>query len=120
MEEFDRKKGFDLDEVTDVFSTTLRAGKRTYYLDVKSTLRGEHYLSITESRRKSREGEKNFSNIRQTIYVYPEDFEKFAKGLEVTLGKISELKDSTTKKSDEGILVDVKAANPTDLEFESI
>ncbi len=93
MQELERKKGIEYDEVNEIYSTTLRAGKRTYYLDVKSTLGGEHFLSITESRRKIREGAgSNFSNIRQTIYIYPEDFEKFTKGLEVTLEKIKELR----------------------------
>ncbi len=116
MQEHKKKREIDFEGGAEVYSTTLRAGKRTYYLDVKSTLRGDHYLSITESRRKSKEGKDNASNLRQTIYIYPEDFEKFARGLEVTLGKINELKSITNESG--ATMIDGLVANQTDLEFE--
>ena len=65
----------------DVYSIPVRAGKRTYFFDVKST-RGnnDYYLTMTESkRRQDRDG--NFSFDKHKIFLYKEDFEKFQEGL---------------------------------------
>ena len=66
----------------DVYSKPVRAGKRTYFFDVKST-RGndDFYLTITESkRRQDRDG--SFTYDKHKIFLYKEDFEKFAEGLQ--------------------------------------
>ena len=65
----------------DVYSKRVPAGKRTYFFDVKAT-RGnnDYYLTITESkRRQDRDG--NFIYDKHKIFLYKEDFEKFADGL---------------------------------------
>ena len=66
----------------DVFSKPVRAGKRTYFFDVKST-RGnkDFYLTITESKRRQEAG-GGFSYDKHKIFLYKEDFEKFQEGLE--------------------------------------
>jgi hypothetical protein len=64
----------------DIFSKSVRAGKRTYFFDVKSTKQNEFYLTITES--KKRFGEDGNSHFeKHKIFLYKEDFEKFAEGL---------------------------------------
>lgn len=64
----------------DIFSKSVRAGKRTYFFDVKSTKQNEYYLTITES--KKRFGEDGNSHFeKHKIFLYKEDFEKFAEGL---------------------------------------
>ena len=65
----------------DVYSKPVRAGKRTYFFDVKST-RGNHdfYLTITESKRRQ-EADGSFSFDKHKIFLYKEDFDKFAEGL---------------------------------------
>ena len=66
----------------DVYSKPVRAGKRTYFFDVKST-RGndDFYITITESERKQgRDG--SFIYDKHKIFLYKEDFEKFAEGLQ--------------------------------------
>ncbi|MBR6347047.1 MAG: DUF3276 family protein [Bacteroidales bacterium] len=65
----------------DVYSKPVRAGKRTYFFDVKST-RGNHdfYLTITESKRRQ-ESDGSFSFDKHKIFLYKEDFDKFAEGL---------------------------------------
>ena len=66
----------------DVYSKPVRAGKRTYFFDVKST-RGndDFYITITESKRKQgRDG--GFTYDKHKIFLYKEDFEKFAEGLQ--------------------------------------
>ena len=64
-----------------MYSKRVPAGKRTYFFDVKAT-RGnnDYYLTITESkRRQDRDG--NFIYDKHKIFLYKEDFEKFADGL---------------------------------------
>ncbi|MGP1621930.1 MAG: DUF3276 family protein [Candidatus Cryptobacteroides sp.] len=74
----------------DVFSKPVRAGKRTYFFDVKSTKgNNDYYLTITESkRRQDREG--NFIYDKHKIFLYKEDFEKFQEGLTDVLNFISD------------------------------
>ena len=65
----------------ETFSKAVRAGKRTYFFDVKTTRANDLYLTITESKREfSAEGEKPFYK-KHKIFLYKEDFEKFADGL---------------------------------------
>ena len=68
----------------DVYSKPVRAGKRTYFFDVKATKgNNDYYLTITESKRRQ-EGE-SFVYDKHKIFLYKEDFEKFAEGLEETV-----------------------------------
>ncbi|MBO7511117.1 MAG: PUR family DNA/RNA-binding protein [Bacteroidales bacterium] len=64
----------------DVFSKPVRAGKRTYFFDVKATRGGDFYLTITESKRKV-ERDGSFTYDKHKIFLYKEDFEKFSEGL---------------------------------------
>ena len=65
----------------DVFSKPVRAGKRTYFFDVKATKNNDYYLTITESKRRlDRDG--RFVYDKHKIFLYKEDFEKFSQGLE--------------------------------------
>ncbi len=64
----------------DVYSKVVRAGKRTYFFDVKSTRQDELYLTITESKRKfETDGQPVFE--KHKIFLYREDFEKFMEGM---------------------------------------
>ncbi len=66
----------------DVYSKPVRAGKRTYFFDVKSTKGGkDFFLTITESRRRT-ENDGSFSFDKHKIFLYKEDFDKFAEGLQ--------------------------------------
>ena len=72
------------------FSKAVRAGKRTYFFDVKSTRSNDLYLTITESKRRfTREGEKPFYE-KHKIFLYREDFEKFSDGFSESVQYISE------------------------------
>lgn len=66
-----------------LFSRTIKAGKRIYYVDVKQNSRNDMYLSLTESK-KIVSGDTEmpqFSYEKHKIFIYPEDFEKFTSGL---------------------------------------
>ncbi len=77
---FDFRTG-DAEGGEDVYSKVVRAGKRTYFFDVKATRSGDYYLTVTESRKKTgRDGTPVFE--KNKIFLYKEDFTKFADGLE--------------------------------------
>lgn len=73
----------------DVYSKPVRAGKRTYFFDVKATKNNDYYLTITESKRRlDRDG--RFVYDKHKIFLYKEDFEKFSQGLEEIIQYIKE------------------------------
>lgn len=61
-------------------SKAVRAGKRTYFFDVKATQGDDYYLVITESRRRNNE-DGSATYTRHHMYLYKEDFAKFTDGL---------------------------------------
>ena len=61
----------------DVYSKPVRAGKRTYFFDVKATKGNDYYLTITESKRRI-EKDGRFAYDKHKIFLYKEDFEKFS------------------------------------------
>ena len=64
----------------EIFTKIVRAGKRTYFFDVKATRKDDYYLTITESKKRlGKEGK--FFYEKHKIFLYKEDFEKFAEGL---------------------------------------
>lgn len=71
----------------DVYSKPVRAGKRTYFFDVKATKGNDYYLTITESKRKV-EKDGRFAYDKHKIFLYKEDFEKFATGLQEVIDYI--------------------------------
>ena len=74
----------------DVFSKAVRAGKRTYFFDVKSTRGNDLYLTITESKKRFHDDGKH-SYEKHKIFLYKEDFEKFGAGFEEAIEKIRSL-----------------------------
>ena len=75
----------------DIFSNPVRAGKRTYFFDVKATKGDDYYLTITESKKKFSDDGK-FSFEKHKLFLYKEDFEKFADGLKGAIDFIQEEK----------------------------
>lgn len=72
----------------DVYSKPVRAGKRTYFFDVKSTKdSSDYFLTITESKRRT-EQDGSFSFDKHKIFLYKEDFEKFTEGLQEVIDYI--------------------------------
>lgn len=79
------------DERFEVCTKAVRAGKRTYYFDVKKTRNDDYYLTITESKRKSDDGDNAKSFEKHKIFLYKEDFEKFYNGLYETINCIKSI-----------------------------
>ena len=120
----------------DIFSKVLRAGRRTYFFDVRSTKAGDYYLTISESKKFTNE-DGTFYFKKHKIYLYKEDFENFSeilgemtkyiideKGSEV----ISEIHDKDFKakkaeaeeKANDSEKEDSDADKFTDVSFEDI
>ena len=74
----------------DLYSKAVRAGKRTYFFDVRCTKGSDLYLTITESKRRFADDGKVFYE-KHKLFLYKEDFEKFAEGLEGAIDKIKDL-----------------------------
>ncbi|MBR6878537.1 MAG: DUF3276 family protein [Bacteroidales bacterium] len=68
-------------EREDLFSKAVRAGKRTYFFDVKTTRGDEKYLTITESKRRFDNDQNRFFYEKHKIFLYKEDFMKVSKAL---------------------------------------
>ena len=64
----------------EIFTKIVRAGKRTYFFDVKATRKDDYYLTITESKKRLGKEGKIFYE-KHKIFLYKEDFEKFTEGL---------------------------------------
>ena len=64
----------------EIYTKVVRAGKRTYFFDVKATRKEDYYLTITESKKRLGKEGKIFYE-KHKIFLYKEDFEKFADGL---------------------------------------
>lgn len=64
-----------------IFSKRVKAGKRTYFFDVRSTKGNDYFLTITESTRKFEDG----NYVKSKIFLYKEDFNKFSEALNETL-----------------------------------
>lgn len=71
----------DMLEKEEIFSKVLRAGRRTYFFDVRSTKADDYYITITESK-KFTEEDGSYHFKKHKIYLYKEDFAAFAEILE--------------------------------------
>jgi hypothetical protein len=78
-------------EQNEMYSKVVRAGKRTYFFDIKATKGNDLYITLTESKKSfGEDGDGNYQ--KHKIFLYKEDFEKFREGLDDVLAKIEELK----------------------------
>ena len=77
--------------VEEIFSKVVRAGRRTYFFDVRETRAGDYYLTITESKKFTNE-DGTFYYKKHKIYLYKEDFDDFNSSLNETFDFIIEKK----------------------------
>jgi len=73
-------------EKNEIYSQRVRAGKRTYFFDVKSTRSNDYYLTITESKRRYKE--EGYYYEKHKIFLYKEDFNKFIDALTGTIDHV--------------------------------
>lgn len=95
----------------DVYSKAIRAGKRTYFFDVKATRGNDLYLTITESKKRFSDDGKRFYE-KHKLFLYKEDFEKFVEGLQDTIEEIHHLRNGGGDGSYEQNHEPAQAAEP--------
>lgn len=122
-------------EQEEIFSKVMRAGRRTYFFDVRSTKAGDYYLTITESKKFTND-DGSFHYKKHKIYLYKEDFLEFKENLSEMIQYIidekgdeviSERHQKDFKKESDTESSEVKtddetpsASSFTDIEFDDI
>jgi len=87
MDGYEKNEGIEKTEREEIFSKVVRAGKRTYFLDVKATRKNDYYLTITESKKRfNRDGSHFFE--KHKIFLYKEDFDKFSEDFQEVIAYI--------------------------------
>jgi hypothetical protein len=103
----------------EVYSKAVRAGKRTYFFDVKETRKEEYYLTITESKKKfDQDGRYHFE--KHKIFLYKEDFDKFADGLTEIVDYIKERQPYDPEEARREKNVEKEVKDYSDVEFEDL
>jgi hypothetical protein len=110
----------------EIFTKVVRAGKRTYFFDVKATRREDYYLTITESKKRIGKEGKVFYE-KHKIFLYKEDFDKFTDGLRDAVDYIGNGKDlmltapSAAKDTEDEVEIPVTATREfTNVEFDDL
>ena len=123
----------DLIDQEEIYSKVLRAGRRTYFFDVRSTKAGDYYLTITESKKFTHD-DGSFHYKKHKIYLYKEDFASFREIMEEMMDYIidekgqeviSERHQKDFKKEEEGTTTapkqeDSSTGSFTDVDFDDI
>jgi hypothetical protein len=115
----------------EIFSKVLRAGRRTYFFDVRATKAGDYYLTLTESKKFSNE-DGSFHYKKHKIYLYKEDFTAFSEILNEMMQFVIDSKGEEViserhqkdfkKEEDEDYSEDINNSSSsfTDLDFEEL
>ncbi|MCC8019118.1 MAG: PUR family DNA/RNA-binding protein [Rikenellaceae bacterium] len=112
----DFRRESDVEGGEEVYSKAVRAGRRTYFFDVKATRNDDYFLTITESRKKQMK-DGSFVYDKHKLYLYKEDFAKFSDGLEEVISYIKEHKPEFFRQQEEEALA---APAGVDEEFERL
>ena len=109
----------------EIFSRVVRAGKRTYFFDVKATRNNDYYLTLTESKKRLGNEGKVFYE-KHKIFLYKEDFEKFSEGLKDVIAYINngnddlEAPEPSTSSNPIGEKAPLTTEKFTNIEFEDL
>jgi hypothetical protein len=109
----------------EIFTKVVRAGKRTYFFDVKATRNDDYYLTITESKKRLGKEGKIFYE-KHKVFLYKEDFEKFTEGLKDAVSYIDNGKVELTNPKPSSVAETRDEKSPltteefTNVEFEDL
>jgi hypothetical protein len=114
-------------EREEVFSKSIRAGKRTYFFDVKATRANDYFLTITESKKRIGDDGTPFYE-KHKIFLYREDFEKFQDGFNEAVGFVNSQKPEMLPSEETGTGTPEAPAAPasstsssfTDVDFDQL
>lgn len=121
----DLNAGEEKNQKEEIFTKVVRAGKRTYFFDVKATRKDDYYLTITESKKRLGKEGKVFYE-KHKVFLYKEDFEKFTEGLKDAVTYIGngkgDLKISEQLPEEKTIEINEKdsAVEFTNIEFDDL
>ncbi|MBN2480796.1 MAG: DUF3276 family protein [Bacteroidales bacterium] len=87
----EKKETREEPEQQEIFSKAVRAGKRTYFFDVKATRKNDYFLTITESKKRFQKDGRFFFE-KHKIFLYKEDFDKFSDGFSEVIKFIKSVK----------------------------
>jgi hypothetical protein len=104
----------------EIFSQVVRAGKRTYFFDVKETRGLEKYLTITESKRRFSNESGKFFYEKHKLFLYKEDFEKFSNGLKTVIDFIETGVVPEIELKEEAVEEETKVTKIPDISFEDL
>jgi hypothetical protein len=102
----------------EIYSKVVRAGKRTYFFDVKETRSGKFYIAITESIRRMDEDQDKFIYTKHKIFLYKEDFEKFVDAMNLTMDYVNENDPPDNHEGQDN--TDLKSSGFSDLNYEDL
>ncbi|MAN50090.1 MAG: DNA-binding protein [Flavobacteriales bacterium] len=109
----------DKKQQEEIYSKTVRAGKRTYFFDVRATRNDDYYLTITESKKFFNEdGTSHYK--KHKIFLYKEDFEKFQDAFTETLDFIIDKKGKYVREENNIDDSNNKDGKFTDVKFEDL
>lgn len=92
MEDLMKKTQVEGGDKEILYSKTIKAGKRIYYLDVKKNLKDDLFLAVTESKKVQSKNSTQVSFEKHKIFLYKEDFDKFMDGMNDVINYIKECK----------------------------
>jgi hypothetical protein len=101
-------------ERDEIYGKAVRAGKRTYFFDVRTTRGNDYYLTITESKKRFND-DGTFAYQKHKIFLYKEDFEKFTEAMADAIKKVIDL---NKERGDE--VADKISNNFTDVNFDDL
>ena len=108
----------------DVFTHSFRAGKRTYFFDVKATKGKDLFMTITESKRVNYDENGPAQYEKHKIFLYKEDFEGFIDGLQLAIDQIRDLQGKEGFRSGESVRrtksMDNVESDATEITFEDL
>lgn len=115
MEGYEKNEGMEMNDRDEIYSKPVRAGKRTYFFDVKATRNNDYYITITESKKKlEKDGSQNYE--KHKIFLYKEDFDKFSEGLDEVVAYIKAALNGDTITTHE----DVEVNKFDDIDFDDL
>ncbi|MBQ9469829.1 MAG: DUF3276 family protein [Bacteroidales bacterium] len=91
------ERASDRDEI---YTKAVKAGKRTYFIDVKATRSDEYYLTITESKKRM-ERDGSMSYEKHKIFLYKEDFDKFLDGVSEVIDFVKSKQEVVAREYDD-------------------
>ena len=123
MEEgIEKQDGFEKAMREEIFSKSVRAGKRTYFFDVKATRKNDYYLTVTESKKRFNRDGRSFYE-KHKIFLYKEDFDKFTEGLREVIEYIRTTNPGPTmavEGEEEEMATENIHTNYTDVDFDDL